>query len=184
MSRVAATDARVERLAALAARAAADASPLVVPGSLFEARLRTLALPEALLHLQADGASPLRRLVADAVAASPPPSASSSSAAVRRSWWLDRAVQTQGGLGLSATHAHLLFDLAVAWGGDLGSALESPSEAISGPFLPLADPDPTVVRRATCFRMRRVRPVPSIQKPYSIAGVGSLCVRTLLWALA
>jgi len=86
MSRVAATDARVERLAALAARAAADASPLVVPGSLFEARLRTLALPEGLLHLQADGASPLRRLVADAVAASSPPSASSSSAAVRRSW--------------------------------------------------------------------------------------------------
>ena len=176
MSRVAATDARVERLAALAARAAADASPLVVPGSLFEARLRTLALPEGLLHLQADGASPLRRLMTDAVAASLPPSASSSSAAVRRSWWLDRAVQTQGGLGLSATHAHLLFDLAVAWGGDLSSALEPPSEATSGPFLPLADPDPTVVRRATCFRMRRVRPVPSIQKPYSIAGVGSLCV--------
>lgn len=137
-----ARDARIQRLQTMASdHTTHDLPPLLVPGALFEATLRgTLLLPPAILQPQADGASPLRRLVAQAAAAAPP---SRGATAVGLSWWLESAAAVAG---LNATDAHLLFDLAVSWGGDLGRALERPSIGVRGPFLSLGPADPTVVR--------------------------------------
>lgn len=135
---------REDRLAAL--RDGAATVSTVVPGALFEARLRTLLLPEGLLESEGGAPSPLRALVAEAAAGSE----AAAGAVVRRSWWVERA---RAVCGVSGTDAQLLFDLAVCCGADLGSALRPPSEvAQRGPFLPLADVDPSVVRPGFCER--------------------------------
>jgi hypothetical protein len=145
---------REQRLSALRD----DGGSSMVPGALFEARLRTLLLPERLLESDGGAPSPLRALVASAAGGA------SVSAAVRRSWWVERAGAV---CGVCGTDAQLLFDLAVCWGADLGSALKPPSAAAQrGAFLSLADADPSVVRAAFfCDRSRAAALIPPLLAP-------------------